>query len=120
MADVLVARGLTKRFGGLAALDGVSLAIALGEVRGLIGPNGAGKTTLVNVLSGVLRPTAGSIRFAGRDIAGATPHSIARLGVRRTFQTLRVFPEMSVLENVAVGYHAHTRAEAGGRRSRTG
>jgi branched-chain amino acid transport system ATP-binding protein len=108
---VLVAQAVTKRFGGLAALDGVSLAVAPGEVRGLIGPNGAGKTTLVNVLSGVLRPTAGSIRFAGHELAGSAPHRIARLGIRRTFQTLRVFPEMSVLENVAVGYHAHARAE---------
>jgi branched-chain amino acid transport system ATP-binding protein len=81
-------------------------------VRGLIGPNGAGKTTLVNALSGVLRPTAGSIRFAGQEIAGRPAHRIARLGIRRTFQTLRIFPEMSALENVAVGYHAHTRAEA--------
>jgi branched-chain amino acid transport system ATP-binding protein len=109
---VLLAHGVTKRFGGLAALDAVSLAIAPGEVRGLIGPNGAGKTTLVNVLSGVLQPTAGSIRFAGHEVVGSAPHRIARLGVRRTFQTLRLFPEMSVVENVAVGYHAHTRAEA--------
>jgi branched-chain amino acid transport system ATP-binding protein len=108
---VLIADGLRKRFGGLAALDGVDLSIAPGEVRGLIGPNGAGKTTLVNVLSGVLAPTAGSIRFAGDEIGGAPPHQVARLGIRRTFQTLRIFPEMSVLGNVAVGYHAHTRAE---------
>jgi len=119
MADVLVAQAVTKRFGGLAALDGVDLTLADGEVRGLIGPNGAGKTTLVNVLSGVLRPTAGSIRFAGQDIAGSAPHRIARLGVRRTFQTLRLFAEMSVLENTAVGYHTHTRAEAWGALLRT-
>jgi branched-chain amino acid transport system ATP-binding protein len=108
---VLLARGVSKRFGGLAALDNVGFAVAPGEVRGLIGPNGAGKTTLVNVLSGVLAPTAGSIRFAGQEIAGSPPHRIARLGIRRTFQTLRVFPQLSVLENVAVGYHAHTGAE---------
>jgi branched-chain amino acid transport system ATP-binding protein len=111
-APVLLAHGVSKRFGGLAALDGVSLGIAPGEVRGLIGPNGAGKTTLVNVLSGVLAPTTGSIRFAGHEIAGSPPYRIARLGIRRTFQTLRVFPEMTVLDNVAVGYHGHTRAEA--------
>jgi ABC-type branched-subunit amino acid transport system ATPase component len=109
---LLVARAVGKRFGGLAALDHVSLAIAAGEVRGLIGPNGAGKTTLVNVLSGVLAASAGSIRFAGQEIAGEPAHAVARRGIRRTFQTLRLFPEMSVLENVAVGYHAHTRAEA--------
>ena len=108
---VLVAEGVTKRFGGLAALDGVGLAIAPGEVRGLIGPNGAGKTTLVNVLSGVLTPTSGSIRFAGHEMAGVPPHQVARRGIRRTFQTLRLFPEMSGLGNVAVGYHTHTRAE---------
>ena len=109
--SVLVADGLTKRFGGLAALDGVGLAISQGEVRGLIGPNGAGKTTLVNVLSGVLTPTTGSIRFAGREIGGAPAHRLARWGIRRTFQTLRIFPEMSLLGNVAVGYHTHTHAE---------
>jgi len=108
---LLVVRDLTKRFGGLAALDGVSLTLSRGEIRGLIGPNGAGKTTLVNVLSGVLAPTAGSIRFAGADITGESAHRVARLGLRRTFQTLRLFPEMTVLENVAVGLHAHTRAE---------
>ena len=108
---VLLADGLRKRFGGLVALDGVGLSIAPGEVRGLIGPNGAGKTTLVNVLSGVLAPTSGSIRFAGEEIGGTPPHQVARRGIRRTFQTLRIFPEMSVLGNVAVGYHAHTRAE---------
>ena len=112
MADASLLRAhVTKRFGGLAALDEVSLTIGAGEVRGLIGPNGAGKTTLVNVLSGVLRPTAGSISFAGDEIAGSPPYRIARLGIRRTFQTLRIFPELSVLENVAVGYHAHTAAE---------
>jgi len=112
VADASLLRAhVTKRFGGLAALDAVSLTIGAGEVRGLIGPNGAGKTTLVNVLSGVLRPTAGSISFAGGEIAGSPPYRIARLGIRRTFQTLRIFPELSVLENVAVGYHAHTAAE---------
>jgi branched-chain amino acid transport system ATP-binding protein len=112
MADALLtADGLTKRFGGLVALDQVALAIEPGEIRGLIGPNGAGKTTLVNILSGVLAPTAGSIRFAGADIAGEPAHRIALRGLRRTFQTLRLFPEMSALENVAVGYHGHQRAD---------
>jgi branched-chain amino acid transport system ATP-binding protein len=108
---VLIAEGLTKRFGGLTALDAVRLAIAPGEVRGLIGPNGAGKTTLVNVLSGVSAPTAGSIRFAGQEIGGESAHRVARRGIRRTFQTLHLFPEMSLLGNVAVGYHTHTHAE---------
>jgi ABC-type branched-subunit amino acid transport system ATPase component len=111
MADALVARGVVKRFGGLAALDAVDLTIPAGAVCGLIGPNGAGKTTLVNVLTGVLRPTAGSIRFAGQEIAGSPPARIARLGIRRTFQTVRVFGEMTALGNVAVGCHTRTRAE---------
>ncbi len=108
---LLVARGVSKRFGGLAALDQVDLAIGEGEIRGLIGPNGAGKTTMVNVLTGMLAPTAGSIRFAGHEIAGAPPHRVARQGIRRTFQTLRIFPEMTTLGNVAVGFHTQTRAE---------
>jgi len=113
MADgaLLAAQGVSKRFGGLAALDQVDLAIAAGEIHGLIGPNGAGKTTMVNVLSGMLAPTAGSIRFAGHEIGGQPPHRVARQGIRRTFQTLRLFPEMSAIGNVAVGYHAHTHAE---------
>jgi len=110
VADASLLRAhVTKRFGGLAALDAVSLTIGAGEVCGLIGPNGAGKTTLVNVLSGVLRPTAGSISFAGGEIAGSPPYVSRGSGSARTFQTLRIFPELSVLENVAVGYHAHTR-----------
>jgi len=108
---LLLVQDVTKRFGGLTALDRVSLALSRGEVHGLIGPNGAGKTTLVNILSGIIAPTAGAIRFDGADITGQPAHRLARLGVRRTFQTLRVFPEMSVLENVAVGFHTHTRAE---------
>lgn len=109
--SLLRVEGLTKHFGGLAALQDVHLAIAAGEVRGLIGPNGAGKTTMVNVLSGVLAPSVGSIRFAGQEIAGIPAHQMARRGIRRTFQTLRLFPEMSLLDNVAVGYHTHTRSE---------
>ena len=108
---VLVAEAVTKRFGGLAALDHVDLALERGEVRGLIGPNGAGKTTLVNILSGVLPATSGSIRFEGNEIGGQSAHRVARSGIRRTFQTLRIFPEMSVVENVAVGYHTHGSAE---------
>ena len=109
--SLLRVEGLTKHFGGLVALQDVRLAIAAGEVRGLIGPNGAGKTTMVNVLSGVLAPSGGSIRFAGQEIAGIPAHQMARRGIRRTFQTLRLFPEMSLLDNVAVGYHTHTRSE---------
>ena len=94
---------LTKRFGGAPALKGVSFGVARGEILGLIGPNGAGKTTLLNVISGVLRPSDGRIRFRGRDITGMPPHAIARLGIDRVLQTPRPFLSMTVLENVMVG-----------------
>jgi branched-chain amino acid transport system ATP-binding protein len=100
---VLEAQGLSKQFGGTAALKGVSFRAAPGEILGLIGPNGAGKTTLLNLLSGVLRPSGGRVLFQGRDIAGMKTHAVARLGIARTLQTPRSFPSMSVLENVAVG-----------------
>ena len=100
---LLEASALGKQFGGTAAVKGVSFTVAAGEIVGLIGPNGAGKTTLLNLLSGVLRPTSGSVRLRGRDIAGLKTHQVARLGVARTLQTPRSFPSMSVLENVAVG-----------------
>jgi len=94
---------LTKHFGGAPALKDVSFGVGRGEILGLIGPNGAGKTTLLNVISGVLRPSDGRIRFRGRDITGMPPHAIARLGIARVLQTPRPFPSMTVLENVTVG-----------------
>ncbi|HWT77586.1 MAG TPA: ATP-binding cassette domain-containing protein, partial [Candidatus Methylomirabilis sp.] len=94
---------LTKRFGGLLALDQVSFVIARGEVVGLIGPNGAGKTTLFNVISGFEPPTAGRVIFQGRPLMGLPPHVIARGGLGRTFQIVRPFPGLAVLENLAVG-----------------
>jgi ABC-type branched-subunit amino acid transport system ATPase component len=95
--------GLTKHFGGLPALSGVSFQAARGQVTALIGPNGAGKTTLINCLTGVIRPDKGEIRFNGGDIAGLAAHRVARLGITRTFQNLRLFPRLSVLENVLCG-----------------
>ncbi|HEX7125727.1 MAG TPA: ABC transporter ATP-binding protein [Thermodesulfobacteriota bacterium] len=99
--------GLHRHFGGLRALDGLDMRVEAGGIHGLIGPNGSGKTTALNVLSGVLRPTAGRIRFAGRDIAGLPPHRMAQAGIGRTFQNLRVFGRLGVLENVLVGAHRH-------------
>jgi branched-chain amino acid transport system ATP-binding protein len=106
---LLEARGLTKRFGGLAALDDIDLRVGHAEIFGLIGPNGAGKTTLFNVLTGVYRADAGTIDFRGHAIAGAKPHRIAELGIARTFQNIRLFANMTALENVMVGRHARTR-----------
>jgi branched-chain amino acid transport system ATP-binding protein len=99
---------LTKRFDGLAAVNGVDLAVEEGEIVGLIGPNGAGKTTCFNLLSGFLRPTAGVIRFDGEDITGLRSHRIVRRGLVRTFQLTTLFQEMTVLENVLLGLHLHS------------
>jgi branched-chain amino acid transport system ATP-binding protein len=103
MSALIELKGVTRHFGGLRALDGVSLAVAPGEIVGLIGPNGAGKTTLVNVITGVHRANAGEIRFEDRRIDGRKPHQIARLGIARTYQVVQPFPRMSVLENVTAG-----------------
>ncbi len=96
---------VARAFGGLRAVDGVSLAVEAGEVHGLIGPNGAGKTTLLNLVSGLLRPTAGAIHVEGRRIDRLAPHRIAALGVTRTFQNIRLFPGLSAADNVLVGEH---------------
>src|SRR4051812_21686167 len=105
----LVVEDVAKQFRGVRALDGVSLEARPGEVLGLIGPNGSGKTTLLNVVSGVLRPTAGRVTIAGTRTEGRPPHRVARLGVARTFQQIRLFREMTVTENVAVGAVARGR-----------
>jgi branched-chain amino acid transport system ATP-binding protein len=101
--SLLVGRGITKRFGGLSALAGVDLEIQPGEIVGLIGQNGAGKTTLINIITGVVKPDAGEIRFEGRPLTGLPPHRIARRGVARTFQIPQPFPTLTVLQNVMVG-----------------
>ncbi|MDQ7857332.1 MAG: ABC transporter ATP-binding protein [Armatimonadota bacterium] len=94
---------ICKRFGGVTALDRVSLTVAEGEIVGLIGPNGAGKTTLFHVISGFVRPDGGRLRFAGREVIGLPPHRICHLGLARTFQIVQPFTQMSVVDNVAVG-----------------
>jgi branched-chain amino acid transport system ATP-binding protein len=106
----LAANRISKRFGGVQALQQVSFAIARGEIFGLIGPNGAGKTTLFNVLTGIYPPDAGSFSFDGRNITGVTPDRIAAVGIARTFQNIRLFANLSSLENVMIGRHARTRA----------
>ena len=102
-APLLRIDGLTRRFGGLTAVDGVSAEVRKGDIVGLIGPNGAGKTTLFNLISGFTPPSEGKVRFEERDITGLKPHVIARLGLGRTFQNLRIFPNMTVFDNVSVG-----------------
>jgi branched-chain amino acid transport system ATP-binding protein len=104
--------GVTVRFGGLVALDEVSLEVPRGHVVGVIGPNGAGKTTLFNVVCGFLRPQAGSVRWQGRELTGHRPHHLAGLGVARTLQGLGLFPGLTVLQNVMVGATRHARTGA--------
>ena len=94
---------VNKHFGGLHVLSNISFNVDEGEIVGLIGPNGAGKTTIFNVITGIYRPNAGSIRFRGKDMVGLKPHRICRSGIARTFQLVRIFPTMTVLENVLVG-----------------
>jgi branched-chain amino acid transport system ATP-binding protein len=101
---------LSKRFGGLQAVKDVSFRVEKGTVKALIGPNGAGKTTLFNLLSGVVPPDSGSVRLRGQPVEGCPPHRVAALGVSRTFQQIRLFAQMTALENVMVGVHPQSRA----------
>ncbi len=104
MADVLLEiTALSRQFGGLRAVDDVTAEIRQGELVGLIGPNGAGKTTLFNLISGFTPPSSGSVVFRGQNLAGMKPHQVSRLGMARTFQNLRIFPNMTVFDNVSVG-----------------
>lgn len=102
---VIEAQSLERRFGGLVAVDGYDLTLRQGDLVGLIGPNGAGKTTAFNLLTGVLKTSAGKIMVGGRDMTGASPHAMARAGVARTFQNIRLFDDLSVLENIMCGGH---------------
>ncbi|HEX3860583.1 MAG TPA: ABC transporter ATP-binding protein [Stellaceae bacterium] len=109
--NLLEISDIALRFGGIVALDGVSFAIAPGQILGLIGPNGAGKTTLFNCVSRLYTPNRGDIRFEGASMLGRPPHRIAELGIGRTFQNLALFPTQTVLDNVRIGGHAHTRGD---------
>ena len=110
MSVLLEARNIGKKFGGVQALKDVSLTINQGEIYGLIGPNGAGKTTFFNVLTGLYQRDAGDIRLAGEPLRLSSPHRVARAGIARTFQNIRLFANMTARENVMVGRHARSRA----------
>jgi len=107
---LLTAKGVAKRFGGVQALSDVDFTINHGEIYGLIGPNGAGKTSLFNVLTGIYPADAGTFTFAGQSLAGRKPHEVAACGIARTFQNIRLFANLSALENVMIGRHVRTHA----------
>ena len=109
---LLEVSGLSKSFGGLTAVSDVSFQVEQGQVLSIIGPNGAGKTTIFNLITGFLKPSAGRIRFAGRDITGLPTYSVARLGIGRTFQVVQPLENLTVLQNVMLGAFAHTSSKA--------
>jgi branched-chain amino acid transport system ATP-binding protein len=111
---ILKASNVTMKFEGLTALEDVNFEVDNGEIRGLIGPNGSGKTTLMNVITGYYKPTRGEVFFEDKPITGLKPHVTCSMGIARTFQNIRLFNDMTVLENVMVGRHSLTRAELGG------
>jgi branched-chain amino acid transport system ATP-binding protein len=104
---ILDIQGLTMQFGGLRAVNNFSLSLQPNDLQGLIGPNGAGKTTVFNMITGVYPPTAGNIAFIGQDITGLEPFEINHMGIARTFQNVRLFPNLTVLDNVRIAYHTH-------------
>ena len=110
---LLAVRNVTRRFGGIVAIDDVSLDVEQGQIVGLIGPNGAGKTTLFNVITRLYRPDSGELEFAGRSLLRTPPHRIVRRGIARTFQNVELFRTMTVLDNVLVGAHTRSRPFAG-------
>jgi len=106
---ILEVQGLTRHFGGIKALDGVDFHLVPGELVGIIGPNGSGKTTLFNVITGIYRPDQGAVSLEGEEITGLPPHEITRRGIARTFQNIRLFRELTVVDNVRIAYHPHVR-----------
>jgi branched-chain amino acid transport system ATP-binding protein len=109
-ASFLQVQDLTKRFGGLLAVEGVSFSVASGRITSLIGPNGAGKTTIFNLITGIYRPDRGTILYKGKSLVGCRPHTVVELGIGRTFQGIRLFPGLSVRENVMAGRHCRGKA----------
>lgn len=107
---VLTAKELTRRFGGVVAVNNLSFSVSQGEIFGFIGPNGAGKTTLFNLITGLIPPSSGELIYQGQVISQLKPHQIARLGIARTFQNIRLFGELSVLDNVIIARHLHTQS----------
>src|SRR5687767_7635737 len=108
--SLLEVRGLVKHFGGVKAIDGVDFHADPGEIVSVIGPNGAGKTTLFNIVTGFYRPDAGEMTFDGNNLVGLLPNQVTALGISRTFQSVRLFGAMTVLENAMVGQHCRTRS----------
>lgn len=110
MSELLRAKSCGIRFGGLRALNNINLELQAGELRGMIGPNGAGKTTFFNLLTGVYEPTNGELVFQTQRLNGMKPYSISRLGIARTFQNIRLFPDLTVLDNVLIAFHRHIQS----------
>jgi len=106
--NILTITGIAKRFGGLQALDNINIEVSNNTVHGIIGPNGAGKTTLFNVITGLVKPDTGTLTLEGQKLSFIKPHQLVPLGIARTFQNIRLFKEMSVLDNVMIGQHVHT------------
>jgi branched-chain amino acid transport system ATP-binding protein len=119
MADLLTATNVTKRFGGLVAVNNVDFAVPEKAIVTIIGPNGAGKTTFFNCMTGLYKPTTGKVMFDGKDITGKPPHLVTQAGVARTFQNIKLFKTMTVLENVQVGRHCRLRSRIAGMVIRT-
>ena len=117
---ILEVRELTRHFGGIKALDGVDFRLGRGEIVGIIGPNGSGKTTLFNVITGIYRPDRGAVSLEGEEITGLRPDEIARRGIARTFQNIRLFRELTVVDNVRIAHHPHVRYGAAAALLRTG
>ncbi len=111
---ILDLQNVTLRFGGLVAVDSVSMDVRQGEIRALIGPNGAGKSTIFNLVTGVYRPNQGLVRYGEQSLNGVPPHRLAGLGIARTFQNIRLFPNLSLMENVLIGEHSRGRSGLAG------